>query len=209
MYGNDDMIINWWNLQDKDKNSIWQGAETVDFSQKSNKTELRSQWLWWKSEFGLSACQQFYADLQKLAKTSTEDEISYRTALYNGKGILRCGKGWSDFFYIPSRFSTRFVTLSKLAFRRHLFLEIAVNNILRSLDDAKNFEILKGKYLPDVGITKNHPKIFWRHYDLNQTFIHPFKMNDQQSKYNMDMLNTNVIQLTKRLLLQMKKCDFG
>ncbi|XP_066922525.1 uncharacterized protein [Clytia hemisphaerica] len=199
LYGNDDMIINWWNLVNRDQNKIWQGAQIVDFTQTLHG-KINTEWIWWNSYMGLTACRKFYQEIIELSKTSLSFDSMYHVALHNGNGHPRCGKGWSDFFYIPGRFTTAFVQLSEIAYKHKTFLEIAVNNILRSLDYTQNFEQINGVYLPDLGVEKNDPMLFWRKYYTHQlTFIHPFKFKVKDTIFNMERLDEKVITYTKYL----------
>lgn len=206
MYGNDDMIINWWNLVQRDRNKIWQGPEKIDFRQIMDQKNILSKWVWWNTNNGLPACRRFYKELENLSRQPTNSNNSYQVALSNGNGFLRCGKGWSDFFYIPDRLSSNFITLSTVAFNEKLYLEIAVNIILRSLDHVTNFEITNGVFLPDIGVRVNTPKLFWAHYDLNMSLIHPFKINRGKSEYNTYMLKKIVICYSQTLLMETYKC---
>ena len=199
LYGNDDMIINWWNLIGRDQNKIWQGAQIVDFTQTLDG-KINQKWIWWNSYMGLTACRKFYREIIEKSETSPYFDSMYQVALRNGNGHPRCGKGWSDFFYIPGRFATAFVELSDIAYKHKTFLEIAVNNILRSLDLTENFEQINGVYLPDLGVENNNPLLFWEKYYTHQlTFIHPFKFKVKEEKFNIGKLGKEVIQYTKHL----------
>ena len=193
VYGNDDMIINWWNFRNLDLNKIWQGSRIVDFRQDAYGSPIRN-WIWWKTEMGLSACQNFYTDLLRLGNASLIDHYTR-----NGKGRPRCGKGWTDFFYVPAALAPQFRQLSTIAYKNKLYLEIAVHNILRCLDLESNFIVLDGVYLPDIGIKECDEVTFWKFYNSRHAFIHPFKLN-LHLKYQRKEFKTRILSLRDRLL---------
>ena len=110
--------------------------------------------------------------------------------MQNGKGKARCGKGWSDFFYIPARFSSQYRALDAIAYRNSLFLEISVTTILRCLDIEENFEKTGGVYLPDLNAGTDSVT-FWSIYNRFIIHIHPFKMmagDFDELKFNQTVL---------------------
>lgn len=203
MYGNDDMIINWWNLVDRDRTKIWQGPKKVNAIQKVGEKVI-SSWSWWSTKMGISACRNFFQELRIQSETLDSFKNFLNISLSNGNGTHRCVVSWSDFFYMPSRFVKDFVALSEIAFKNHLFLEISVHTIASLLENRKNWEKINGEYRPGLG---SIPTKFWRFYHHNITFIHPFKMKVGKSQYNIDMLKTKVIQHTKRLLQKFSRCE--
>ena len=110
--------------------------------------------------------------------------------IQNGKGKARCGKGWSDFFYIPSRLASQYRALDAMAYRNSLYLEISVTTILRCLDIEENFEKTGGVYLPDLNVGTDS-KTFWNTYNRFIIHIHPFKMRADdfdELKFNQTVL---------------------
>lgn len=202
MYGNDDMVINWWNLVYRDKTKIWEGFSDVKYFKMSEISAFVDDWAWWESEEGLSACKSFYEKLRIQSKTSEEIGAAYKTALQNGNGSERCARSWSDFFYIPKRFTKRFMKISSVAFESDLFLEIAVSTITRCLDHPDNFENVNGFYFPTVDIWQISVETFWNHYHHNISFLHPFKfhLNTGMAENNMKILKNVVVNYGKKLL---------
>lgn len=200
MSSNDDMIINWWNLVHRDKTMVWEGSGVSYFTYEETS---KDKWAWWNESLGLPACKNFYKDLKYKGKYSKHSRTAYQIALFNGGGLERCGKGWSDYFYIPGRLVNTFREVSGIAYNNRLFLEIAVPTILRCLDHSSDFEKLDGAYLPSLGVWKTLPDVFWKYYNHTLTFIHPFKfyLNTKKlGEWNMNMLDKHVINHTKLLL---------
>ena len=172
------MLVNWWRLLDFDRNKVWQGPATVEFDQDAYGEIINKGWMWWEYPIGLPACRKSYERLQHIAEE--ENDFNAKTALEiylkNGNGQPRCGKGWSDFFYVPKRVAKTAQRLLEIYDENKLFLEMAVMNVLHALDEKKNFEIVKGIFLPDLWL--NNPadgKEFWGVYNATITFVHPFK----------------------------------
>ena len=132
---------------------------------------------------GQKACQKYFTELIRLAyndTTSFNAKQALHIYLKNSKGNPRCAKGWADMFYIPGKFASDYVKLSDIAYKNQLFLEIAANNIIRTLDIIENLELLNGTYLPSIGIHDRSARSFWKTYEMNMTFIHPVKFNTNE-----------------------------
>lgn len=199
-FGNDDMIINWWTMVDLNTNQIWHGAKKVDWRQLAFGNIIVKKWIWWEKDVGLTACQRYFKKLKALASTgSVAATIAVKTYLKNGNGSPRCGKGWSDFFYIPGKLSSQYITLSHIAYQCNLFLEIAVHNILRSLDLKENFYILNGMYLPDIGKQDFTTEGFWSTYTHQVAFIHPYKFHARNQYFSTSLLKSKVIRFKQML----------
>ena len=132
---------------------------------------------------GLKACQKYYVELTRLARNDTTDFNANKVLqiyLENSKGKAICGKGWTDMFYIPGKFAKNYVKLSDIAYKSKLLSEIAVHNIMGTLDKIENIELLNGTYLPSIGIFDLSARSFWKTYELNMTVIHPVKFNTHE-----------------------------
>ena len=200
------MLVNWWTLLAKDGSKVWQGAEIVDFRQDAYGQIINNHWPWWRTDMGIKACQEAYKELTALAKTKNvqfDAKKALDTYLRNGDGKPRCGKGWSDLFYVPVSVSRTCRHLLELNYKHKVFLEIAVNNVLRSLDDAKNFENLKGMYLPDADLRawdSNEGRPVWEQYNTKLTFLHPIKMGSgPYAKMNQAIVTHWILDITKSL----------
>ena len=107
--------------------------------------------VWRNSDKGLTACRKYHKELVRLAKIQPEIFKSLLdNYMSNGKGTARCANGWTDVFCVPGKYSEFYVKLSDIAYKNNLFLEIAGNNIIRTLDKVQNFEFLNGTYLSDL-----------------------------------------------------------
>lgn len=201
IYSNDDILINWWNLIQFDRTKIWQSG-SVDWRQKAYGDVIRGSWVWWKSNMGVQACQKYYEQLKVLAASQPKQYKNYLNVyLQNGKGEPRCAKGWTDMFYVPGRFAQDYARLSDIAYENKLILEIAANNIIRTLDHVENFEYLNGTYLPDLKVRDISARNFWRHYSFSMTFIHPIKLNSKDGKEVSQKIIRNMVVHYKKLLL--------
>lgn len=172
------MIVNWWRLLEFDRKKVWQGPNKVEFNQDAYGEIINKGWMWWEYPIGLPACRKSYEQLQEMAKEERDFDAKTALDIYleNGKGHPRCGKGWSDFFYVPKHLAKTAQRLLEIYEQNKLFLEMAVMNLLHSLDYKKNFEIVNGVFLPDLWL--NNPadgKEFWGVYNTAATFFHPFK----------------------------------
>lgn len=187
------MIINWWNLLRFNQNKVWQSSK-IDWSTQAFGEIKTKGWMWWTYDVGLKACQRYYHELKKKSKNNTELQNAFKTYLQNGNGSARCGKAWTDTWYIPELYSKAFIKLSKIAYKSKLISEIAVNNIISGLDSIENFENLNGRYLPDLGIWGTEAKSFWKNYDLNITFIHPVKYHTEERQFTLTLIRNWVVQ---------------
>lgn len=199
------MVINWWTMVNHDRAKIWHGTKVVDFRQDAYGEIIRKDWIWWNTKLGIEACQKYYESLKSIAQSGGDAVVTSKNILgiylKNGYGRPHCGKGWSDFFYIPGRFAESFIFLSTMAYENKLYLEIAVHNILRSLDMTENILVLDGIYLPDKGVFDYNSKAFWDTYNHQIAFIHPYKFHADQHQHSISLLKSKVIlfkqQLTK------------
>ena len=116
--------------------------------------------------------------------------------MVNGNGRPRCGKGWSDFFYVPGRLATQYQALDEIAYSNKMYLEISGTTILRSLDLETNFEKLGGVYLPDLHLRPSSDS-FWKTYNRILPHIHPFKMMSED--FDEARFNRTIVQFKNRL----------
>lgn len=200
LYSNEDVIINWWNLLDLDRNKVWQSG-IVDFRQDAYGPIVNKNWMWWNSKNGIDACRKYYLTLVNNYKNDTDIKQALLNYLKNGNNTARCAKGWADTWYVPARYSQMYIKLSAIAHQHQLLLEIASHNILRSLDLEANFEYLNGTYLPDLGVFGISAKAFWMNYNMNLTFIHPIKYHTADREFTMRLLRNWVIGYKRKLLI--------
>ena len=206
LYINDDVIINWWNLVKFDKSKVWQGSSIgVGVEISSSVKETPKNWIWWKQKVGLSACKAAFEDINAISHKHGLPAREWNVTgaleilLKNGNGTFRCGKGWSDIFYVPSRYAAAYSDLSAIFYKRRVFLEIAATTILSMLDLRSNNIKLNGIYLPDIGIMNGGlPAVV--HFRPNATFIHPYKLN-KKGKVNVNkaVLRNFMIPFSKEL----------
>lgn len=165
----DDILLNFWNLINKDQGKIWEGPKTPITVGKFSKAK---KWYWWKSRWGLTNCQKAINETKMYQLMSNTIE---RNRIINSF----CHGGRADVFYLPQRFAAKFVILADIFRINDVFIEIAVPTILRILDSSLNFELLNGLYLP--GRVGTYPvsnnKHLWIHYSIDLDFIHPLKLH--------------------------------
>jgi len=202
-YGQDDMIINWWTFTEHDRRKIWHGTKVIDWRQDAFKPLLVPQWIWWNTNMGITACRKYYNTLKNLADNNGmkgfDAAAALKTYMRNGSGRPRCAKGWSDFFHIPGNLSQLYRNLSHIAYSNNLYLEISVHNILRSMVDMDQIILLNGIYMPDEGYKGYTTKAFWKLYNHQIAFIHPYKFYADESHYSGVELKQNVIRFTQEL----------
>jgi len=203
LYVNDDMIVNWWRLLEFDRKKVWQGPKQVEFNQDAYGEIVNKEWMWWTYPIGLPACQKSYEILKGLAKETNDfnAETALKIYLKNGEGRPRCGKGWSDFFYVPKHLAKTAQKLLEIYEKNKLFLEMAVMNLLHSLDYKENLEIVNGVFLPDLGlINPADGKEFWGTYDTTVTFYHPFKFGYKDfAAMNLALVKNWILDITRSL----------
>lgn len=203
LYVNDDMVVNWWRLLDFDRNKVWQGPETVDFRQDAYGEIINKDWMWWTMPVGLPACKRSYEELKTIAEEENDFEAKKALEIYlkNGEGKPRCGKGWSDFFYVPGRVAKTCQRILDIHYKHEFFLEMAIMNVLHSLDYKENFEVVKGIFLPDLWLTNSKDsREFWGVYNTTITFIHPFKYGfEQYAAMNKALVKNWILHITNSL----------
>ena len=198
---NDDVLLNYWNLVNTDRDKIWEGPKAAI---QLHKYGPRKGWYWWNSTWGMKTCQKAFNDIWSLQKLDTDEWFlhnsqkenrSYRRSIgswdvkqslrvlaHNGDGKFHCYRGRSDVFYIPGKFADAFQTMAYIFYKHGSFLEIAVPTICRMLDVVENFQYLPGIYLP--GRTWEPPvreaKYFWELYNTSQAFVHPLKFGYEE-----------------------------
>lgn len=204
-YGQDDMIINWWTFTENDRDKIWHGTKVIDWRQDAYGKILKPDWIWWKSYMGIEACQKYYTTLKSLAASSKKNFVGFDGKkaldlyLKNGGNKPRCAKGWSDFFFIPGHFAQHYRNLSHIAYNNKLYLEIAVHNILRSIVGIDDFLLVDGVYMPDKGLQGFTTDAFWKLYNHQIAFIHPYKFNTDERYFSGSRLKHDVIRFKQKL----------
>jgi len=198
LYSNDDVIMNPWNFLHFDKRKLWQGND-IDWNQTINKPIVNPKWLWWKTRFGLKACEKYWSALKVLSKKDLSFKNSFHKFLTNNNGISKCGKGWADTWYVPKRLMKMFIKLSIIAKKSELISELAIHIIFASLDLKKNIENLHGIYLHDVRTANIN---LWLVYNLNLTFVHPVKYNNSNKRLTLALIDNWILDHKRKLMDQ-------
>ena len=180
LYLNDDMIVNWWNFLQMDKDKIWLGAifNPREGGFEVNHRPITHGWNWRiKPTYPLvgESCEAAFREIQ------SNKWIGSRAMAVHHRNTLNktlCLKVWSDMFYVPGRFSNDFQILSAIFFKNKVFLSTGVATSLTMLDLYENWEKPFGIYIPDkysLSERRRDPLLGWREYSESITFIHPVK----------------------------------
>lgn len=203
LYINDDVIVNYWNLDRFHFNFSKVGESSNQFGKVNANEATPKNWYWWISPYGFKNCKRAIDDIASMTKQYRIYDRALELFSENGKGRQYCYNGRSDILYIPGRLAGAFHDVSLIFDKYHVFLEIAIPTMIRYI--AKNDEIstLHGLYLPG-DVRKKDPRVtdsryFWTSYLTKASlwFIHPFKLHHYED-HNRD-LN---IELMKRLMIK-------
>lgn len=183
LYVNDDMIVNYWNLLNIDRDRIWLGKIREFPSNRSQEMfkPPTDSWHWWHPpQNALQRCGQAVQAISSSHRES-ERKLSLKILLANGGGKLCCFKALSDFFYVPSKFSQTFQNYSSFFFARKVFLEVAVPTIAYLLEYSGKIRYIQGVDLHWIygdGMQVNNGFKVWLQYSTDKIkYIHPFKLH--------------------------------
>ena len=185
-YSNDDVMLNFWNLNG-DTNNIWLGDAVQWFGSQGINKPIRKDWMWWGGN--KPKCKRI---LNKLGNDSTANSYvqnyhrntlrhfynktigkNHQLPVQNMSAEQRiCLKSWSDAFYIPARHAESYLRLANMFEAEKMFLEIAVPMVLNLLDDSTQMLNMNGIY----HVTRQFG--FYGTYSFGSTFSHPFKLGD-------------------------------
>ena len=195
LYLNDDMIVNWWNFLQLDKDKVWLGA-TLDTHKgfEVNSRPIPKEWKYGRLPKVPESCEAAFREIQ------SNKLIGSRAMAVHHRNTLNktlCIRVWSDMFYVPGRLSDVFQTLSAIFFKNKVFLSTGVATSLSMLDLYENWEKPFGIYLPDKYSRSKlrDPLIGWQVYSDSITFIHPVKYKSIEE--NRKRLKDRVISQSK------------
>ena len=181
-YSNDDVQLNFWNLNG-DPDKVWIGTPiSWELSQEIGQP-IRKKWTWWANN--TVRCKQTLHRLEELSTTGSYPIVdrflnNYYTNTQkklSGGDRRFCIKGLSDAFYIPSRHAKSYANLANLCESNKLFLEIASPMILHMLEKSGELWNLDGMYHLNYSSSHNPIMGFYETYTFNTTFSHPFKLS--------------------------------
>ena len=193
-YTNDDVQLNFWNLNG-DPSRVWLGAPIQwPHSQQIGKP-VRTYWMWWANN--TVRCERVLHRLEEESSSAGNSASIVKAYLDNyytntqknidgGSGEEEkqqrrfCIMGWSDAFYIPAKHAGSYVRLANLCERNKLFLEIASAMILHMLERDDELLNMNGMYHAEY----NRDSIlgFYDTYTFGLAFSHPFKLSIQVNK---------------------------
>lgn len=206
-YISDDVILNYWNFPDFNREKIWESS--FSFGSTPVYEPANTNWYWWVSPYGLNNCRRACEDVANMNFGPKKLNVKYHlnTLFKNSNGTLRCFSGRSDILYIPQKHAKAFSILSETFYERKVFLEIAIPTMIRFLERNENIGHLPGYYIPG-DVRRGDPRVtdsrfFWFvYFPKNKLwFIHPFKLHQHEldSKFNLVMLKFILIEKVKAL----------
>ena len=201
-YINDDVILNYWNLVERnfDFDFIWHSNNQYGYANLNES--IPTAWYWWVSPYGFNNTKHAVQEIHTLGKRFKIYQQLFQMFVKNGNNLSLVHSGRSDILYIPQKFAMKFQELSRIFYRHQVFLEIAIPTMLRFLTKSNELKVLNGHYIPG-DVRKNDQRvidsrIFWMLY-LSKPyiwFIHPFKLH-HKNQHNRDL---NLL-LLKHLLI--------
>jgi hypothetical protein len=173
----DDVLLNYWTLEKRDKNKIW----FVPFYPNSPTDVIHSDrrdWWWAHKTWGLEACKNSWLEFPAKFKENLEAQHGLRNAFIGGE---------SDFFYLPRRLINDFREVFKVMSKNEVYLEIAVPTGLSALEDYREWEMLSVKSLWGEKLlslmSRTGDRIRWRHFYSNDiNGLHPIKFSRQEDR---------------------------
>lgn len=203
LYINDDVIVNYWNLEKFHFNFSRIGESSNKFGKVSATEEMPKNWYWWISPYGFKNCQRTIKKMSILSERFHIYGRAFKTFYRDGEGTLYCHNGRSDIVYIPGHLAGAFHDISIVFYKYKVFLEIAIPTILRFIATNDEISTLHGLYLPG-DVRKKDPRVtdsryFWTSYLQRPSlwFIHPFKLHHYED-HNRDLS----IELMKRIMIR-------
>ena len=207
-YISDDVILNYWNFPDFDREKIWESS--FSFGSTPVYEPASTGWYWWVSPYGLNNCRRACEDVANMNFGAKKLNVKYHlsTLSKNSNGSLRCFSGRSDILYIPRKHAKAFSILSETFYEQKVFLEIAIPTMIRFLERNENIGRLSGYYIPG-DVRRSDPRVtdsrfFWFvYFPKNKIwFIHPFKLHGHEldSKFNLVMLKYILIDKVKSFM---------
>lgn len=197
LYINDDMIINWWTFLDLDKTKIWVSHKVK--MEESTQIGYAAKTKWWKRANAAERCTEAFQFIE------TEEKNSQLLKQYfkNTHNERICVNSWSDIFYVPAEHSKDFAMLSTIFYDHLVFLEAAVQTVLFFLDDSDNTVLLNGLYLPEkfgYSVDYSLPGIAWQVYDRDISFIHPYKLDADNTTENRDLFKEILVDISDEVV---------
>lgn len=153
----DDCFMNFWNFEQLDLEKIWASFPADRISLNT----VTHPWPWWNMFCGREAI------LQSLTSLSED----HRKMLSKNIGVDEVAVTYHDFVYIPGRHRQTFIEL--YPHFSHVFVELALTNILLCLDNINNREYLNSEW----GISN-----IMLEFDPSLDWIHPVKFSSIENQ---------------------------
>ena len=189
-YTNDDVQLNFWNLN-ADPGRSWLGSPIKWSDSQQIGKPASDEWMWWANN--TARCERVLRYLEERSSAGDSASIinTYLENYYtntqsnidDGGGEQQrqfCIMGWSDAFYIPARHADSYVYLANLCEHNKLFLEIASAMILHMLEKDEELLNMNGMYHAEYD--PDPIMGFFDTYTFGVAFSHPFKLSVQVNK---------------------------
>ncbi|XP_050416564.1 uncharacterized protein LOC126830245 isoform X2 [Patella vulgata] len=162
----DDVLLNSWNVLNLPRDRFWiiNNYETV------NRLSNKAKWAWWKSY------RYRTNTLLNKIKTSAGNENLHNEKTFWKNFIDATGSEdkalvkSTDFYYIPSKYSSQFLYYADLFYEANIMNELAVGTIILGLVSKSDVKWINGSTL--WGGNRNHS---YKFFNPQHTFIHPVK----------------------------------
>ena len=198
-YSNDDVILNFWNLNfDLDK--VWLGTPVKWHHVHQRGRPAPTNWIWWAS--GAPRCEKVFHILKNMSITGDTSSLSNNSMdgvnlreklkkhlqIYYENSHRReiCMMSWSDAFYVPKKHAGFYAFLANIFEKELVFLEIASPTILHILTGPNGLYQMHGKYHADPEL-KHGTESFFKTYTFDIIFSHPFKLSSIANKKFFDL----------------------
>ncbi len=205
MYVNDDMIVNWWTMVNLPIDKIWFSKDIINKAGAEMDKPAPSNWHWWSSAAALANCKKAFDNLEK-SVASWNGEANMKDYYLNTGGKRLCLRSWSDFMYVPNRFSEKYVVLAEEFYKNGVFLEVATSTLITMLDKKENRVNINGVYLPDMfgDVDFSNGVSLAKVYSIERSLYHPVKISDEGISKN---IFKNVAMEYGKLYLKYMKVD--
>ncbi|XP_055885845.1 uncharacterized protein LOC106061226 [Biomphalaria glabrata] len=178
----DDVLLNTWNIVAMPRDGMM-----LSFSQRFvelNQIKINFSWPFWNTYLGQSAVQLSLQELQNASPSQTDAESSkyprvhyssfaakFIRNLYGNIGPRMSVFGAGDIFYVPESLANEYITATDIFRRNSCMVELALRVIYYGLKQPEK----KRAFIPGHDLWGIDRKAPWKFFNVNDTFIHPFK----------------------------------
>ncbi|URE24235.1 hypothetical protein MUK42_15757 [Musa troglodytarum] len=173
----DDMVLNYWNLLQADKEKLWITDKAITFFDLFSWLHfVPESWVSVSTEGKTSDWHVNQATLvnQIVDKFPVHFQTSYKQSTTEGRLII-CG---SEIFYVPQRFVGDFIDLVEIIGDQSIHHKVAVPMIFLAMDAPENFDSSAlATVVYKAGLSANDS--FTSYYTANVPAIYPLKVHHE------------------------------